>query len=155
MMMLLNHGFSRGSIHSVSNNPAEAPELDPGYFSQDIDLQLMLELFKRMRRIAQVAPFKDMIAKELNPGAEVQTDEQIISWIKATFSTIYHTIGACSMLPKDQGGVVDSSLKIYNTTNIRVADISVVPLHIGINTQATAYAIGEIAADIITGGFQP
>jgi len=153
MMLTMNHGFSRGTVHSVSNNPTEAPEIDPGYLSQGIDLEILVELFKRMRRLVQIEPLKDIIAGELNPGAEVQTDQQIVDWIKATFATIYHTIGSCSMLPKDKGGVVDPSLKVYGTKNLRVADISVVPLHVSGNTQSAAYAIGEIAAEILTGKF--
>ena len=39
------------------------------------------------------------------------------------------------MLPKDKGGVVDSNLKVYGTTNLRVADLSVVPLHVSTHTQ--------------------
>ncbi|KAJ7790621.1 hypothetical protein B0H13DRAFT_805428 [Mycena leptocephala] len=55
------------------------------------------------------------------------------------------------MLPLEDGGVVDTKLKVYNTTNIRVVDISIIPLHIGAHTQVTAYALGELGVDIIKG----
>jgi len=55
------------------------------------------------------------------------------------------------MLPREDGGVVDNKLKVYGTANIRVMDISIIPLHFGAHTQATAYAIGELGADIIRG----
>ncbi|KAI0689397.1 alcohol oxidase [Cytidiella melzeri] len=155
MMLVLNHGFSRGTVHSASKDPSEAPEIDPRYLSKDIDLELMYEHFVRMRHIASLSPFKDMIARELNPGPEVSTEEDIKKWIRNSFATIYHTIGTCSMLPKEKGGVVSPELKVYGTKNLRVVDISVVPLHVGANTQSTAYGLGEIAADIIEGKWPP
>jgi len=63
----------------------------------------------------------------------VQTEEEIID-----------TAGSCTMLPREDGGVVDNKLKVYDTTNVHVIDISIIPLHIGAHTQATAYAIGEL-----------
>ncbi|KAH9990440.1 hypothetical protein BJV77DRAFT_1012808 [Russula vinacea] len=53
------------------------------------------------------------------------------------------------MLPREDGGVVDNKLKVYGTTNVRVMDISIIPLHIAAHPQSTAYAIGELGADII------
>ncbi|KAJ8087636.1 hypothetical protein PM082_006469 [Marasmius tenuissimus] len=59
------------------------------------------------------------------------------------------------MLPREKNGVVDTHLKVYGTTNIRVVDLSIVPLHISAHTQATVYTIAEIASDIIKGRFDP
>jgi choline dehydrogenase-like flavoprotein len=55
------------------------------------------------------------------------------------------------MLPREDGGVVDNKLEVYGTANIWVMDISIIPLHVVAHTQleATAYAIGELTADII------
>ena len=52
------------------------------------------------------------------------------------------------MLPKEKGGVVDPSLKVYGTTNLRVADISIVPIHIGAHPLCTLFHIAEREADI-------
>jgi choline dehydrogenase-like flavoprotein len=46
------------------------------------------------------------------------------------------------MAPQSVGGVVDSSLKVYGTRNVRVVDASIFPMHIG-HTQATVYSIAE------------
>lgn len=151
MLSLMNHFFSRGTIHSKSRDPAEDPEFDPHYFEEDIDLETFIEAVKFARDLPKTEPFKSLVVQEVNPGPEVQTDKQIGDWIKANMSTTYHTAGACSMLPKVHGGVVDPKLKVYGTSNIRVADISVIPLHFASHTQATVYAIGEQAADIIKG----
>lgn len=110
-------------------------------------------MIRRARKIAETAPFKDMVVKELNPGLEVQTDEQLggmipsddsalfshqrahTDWLKATFSTTWHTAGSCSMLPKEKHGVVDPDLKVYGTNNLHVVDLSIVPLHFAAHPQ--------------------
>ncbi|KAJ6570079.1 alcohol oxidase [Mycena vulgaris] len=120
------------AAHIASNDPLVPPRIDPHYFEHAYDL---------LQFILDQEPLKKLLTgTELNPGPEVQSDEQIAD-----------TVGSCSMLPLSDGGVVDRTLKVYNTTNIRVVDISVVPLHIGAHLQATAYALGEIGADIIKG----
>ncbi|KAF8972234.1 alcohol oxidase [Flammula alnicola] len=152
MVSFLNHPFSRGTIHIKSNNPLDPPAIDPHYFEEKYDLSLFVEILKFNRRLVQQEPLKSLLTgKEINPGLEVNTDEDIAKYLKDNFSTTYHTAGSCSMLPLEDGGVVDPKLKVYHTTNIRVADISIIPLHIGAHTHATAYAIGELAADIMKG----
>ncbi|KAH9913050.1 GMC oxidoreductase-domain-containing protein [Amylocystis lapponica] len=157
-----SHPFSRGTIHSTSNDPYKFPELDPQVFSEEIDLDMFVEMTKFMRTMADVAPLKDMIVKEHNPGAEVQTDEQIKEWLKQTISTrgVRCTFNAplrhdrsCSMLPEASGGVVDNELRVYGTKNLRVVDLSIVPLHFAAHAMSTVYALAEMAADIIKGKF--
>ncbi|RXW15191.1 hypothetical protein EST38_g10664 [Candolleomyces aberdarensis] len=82
---------------------------------------------------------------EINPNYFKENFE----YIKTGHITTFHTVGSCSMLPREDGGVVDPQLKVYGTKNVRVADISIVPLHIAAHMQTTAYVIGEKAADII------
>lgn len=53
------------------------------------------------------------------------------------------------MLPRDLGGVLDSSLRVYGTQNVRVVDASAIPLQISGHPTATLYALAERAADLI------
>ncbi|KAJ7491787.1 alcohol oxidase [Mycena galericulata] len=148
----LNHPISRGSIHVKSNDPTEQPAIDPRYFESDYDLKILVEMFKFNRRLVRQEPLCSILnGVEVNPGPECITDDQIEDWIKMNFSSTWHTVGSCSMLPLEDGGVVDTKLKVYSTTNIRVVDLSIIPLHIAAHTQATAYALGELGADIIKG----
>ncbi|ETW75271.1 GMC oxidoreductase 12 [Heterobasidion irregulare TC 32-1] len=149
----VNHQFSRGTIHASSTDANQQPTIDPHYFEEDIDLQTFLEHVKFVRRLVKTDPLAPIVGKEINPGPEVQTDEQLATWLKQTMSTTYHTAGTTAMLPLDKGGVVDPSLKVYHTENIRVVDLGVMPLQIASHTQATVYAIAEQAADIIKGKF--
>jgi len=145
-----NHPFSRGSTHIRSNDPMQSPAIDPAVFSEEADLLIMVEMFKFARHIADAPPLKAILTGiELNPGKKVQSDEEIEAYLRSFVRTTFHSCSSLSMLPKDDGGVVDRNLKVYGSTNIRVADLSIVPLHIGGHPVALAYAIGEQAADII------
>ncbi|KAJ7921224.1 alcohol oxidase [Mycena leptocephala] len=130
--------------HITSSDPLVPPSIDPNYFDTN--------MIKFCRKILDQEPLKKLLTGiELTPGPAVQTDEQISDFVKSVMGTTWHTVGSCSMLPLSAGGVVDNKLKVYNTTNVRVVDMSVVPLHIGAHTQSTAYALGELGADIIKG----
>ena len=107
-----------------------------------------------MRKIAQTEPFKSLLGREVNPGPEVQSDEDVSLWLKKYLTTVHHTSSTCSMLPRDMGGVVDSELRVYGTKGLRVVDLSVVPLIPSAHTQSIVYAIAEQAADIIRGKFK-
>ena len=52
-------------------------------------------------------------------------------------------MGTCAMAKRDLQGVVDPSLKVYGTTNLRVVDASIIPMQIAAHLQSTTYAIGE------------
>ncbi|KAJ3485204.1 hypothetical protein NLI96_g5126 [Meripilus lineatus] len=86
-----NHMFSRGTIHSTSNNPDIDPEFDPHYFEEDVDLQMLVEMVKFIRNLTHVSPLKDLITKELNPGPAVQSDDELRgefnsrSWLYSVF----------------------------------------------------------------------
>ena len=54
------------------------------------------------------------------------------------------------MLPREKNGVVDPTLKVYGTSNLRVVDLSVVPLHFASHPQATVYAIAEKGASFLS-----
>ncbi|KAF8311457.1 alcohol oxidase [Clavulina sp. PMI_390] len=145
----LNHPFSRGSIHIKSADPLVDPSIDPRYFDHEFDLELLVEMYKYGRKLAQSEPLKSIIVQEMNPGPNVVTDEDIKASIRKDLSTTWHTVGNCAMLPRDKGGVVDNSLKVYGTKNLRVCDISVLPLHVASHTQSLAYALGEQLSHIL------
>ncbi|KAJ7587562.1 alcohol oxidase [Mycena floridula] len=150
-----NHPFSRGSIHAISNDPSMDPAFDPHYFEHNFDLQIFVEMVKFTRKLAKTQPLSQILESgdSVNPPMSIQTDAELLDWVKGCISTTWHTTSSLSMLPLDKGGVVDPRLKVYGTSNIRVVDLSIVPLHFSGHSQVTAYVIGEIAADIIKGHF--
>ncbi|KAF8587124.1 GMC oxidoreductase [Ramaria rubella] len=149
--IVLNHPFSRGTIHAASQDPLQHPEIDPHYFENDFDLEMMVQHIKFIRSMVDVEPWKSTVACEIDPGPKCTTDDEIREYVKNFQITCWHTVGSCSMLPRGKQGVVDPELRVYGTQNLRIVDISVIPIHIAAHTHATAYAIGEKAADIIRG----
>ncbi|KAF8311466.1 hypothetical protein DL93DRAFT_2098795 [Clavulina sp. PMI_390] len=170
LVATVNLPFSRGSIHIKSSDPDDATDINPNLFDHDLDREILVELHKWSRKLATTSPFKDIIVQELAPGPVVKTDDDLrgkiipdgyrmdqvcsanslaLALINANVEAMSHTVGSCSMAPRDKGGVVDASLKVYGTKNLRVCDLSIIPLHISGHMQATAYAIGEQLADIL------
>ncbi|KAI0031896.1 GMC oxidoreductase [Vararia minispora EC-137] len=151
-----NRPFSRGTIHAASTDALTHPEMDPHYLEEKFDEEAFVEQVKFIRRIAKTEPLAAHIAREVNPGPDIN-DTDLAPWVRKTMTTVHHVCGSTSMLPRDKGGVVDAQLKVYGTRNLRVIDLGIVPLHFSAHPQAAVYAIAEQdpeAADIIKGTFK-
>ncbi|KAF9878814.1 choline dehydrogenase [Colletotrichum karsti] len=146
---ILMHPMSRGTVSIASSNPFEQPVIDPRYFSHPYDGSVLVESLRFNRELLAAGPVKALGATETLPGIGVQSDDEILNFIKGVTSTEYHYSGTCSMLPKDLGGVVDSELRVHGVIGLRVVDASIMPLLPSAHTQATVYAIAEKAADMI------
>lgn len=81
------------------------------------------------------------------------TDADWTKWITAPspngFSSVSHPIGTAAMMRQSLGGVVNAQLVVYNTTNVRVVDASILPMQISAHLQSTLYGVAEKAADLI------
>ncbi|EKM60056.1 uncharacterized protein PHACADRAFT_87795 [Phanerochaete carnosa HHB-10118-sp] len=121
--------------HITSSNPMVDPEYDPRYFEHESDLNVLMETAKFTCNLVQHAPLKDMIAREITPKLGVQTDEQFTEYVKQTFGMTWYTCSTCLMTLHDKGGVIDHELRVHGTNNLRVVDLSIVPLHIAAHTQ--------------------
>ncbi|KIJ36239.1 GMC oxidoreductase [Sphaerobolus stellatus SS14] len=146
---LLEHPFSRGSVHCKTSDPLQPPDIDPRIFENDTDLDIIVEQIKFVRKLVDVEPLKSVVKREIDPGPERQSDEEIREFIKLTHGSTWHACGSCSMLPHGKNGVVDPNLKVYGTRNLRVADLSIIPLEPLGHTQSIAYIVGMKAADIL------
>ncbi|KAF8666331.1 GMC oxidoreductase family [Rhizoctonia solani] len=110
---------------------------------------------KFVRRVGSTEPMSSYLKTEGGGTSAATTDAAINSYVANSIATGYHPIGTCSMLPLDMGGVVDTTLRVYGTTNVRVIDASVMPIHVTAHTMAPAYAIAEYGADIIKMAYWP
>jgi choline dehydrogenase len=77
------------------------------------------------------------------------SDADWANWIKGAFGPVAHPIATCAMMKRSLGGVVNARLKVYDTSNVRVVDASVVPLQISAHLSTTLYGVAEKAADLI------
>lgn len=139
---------SRGSIRLRSTDVRDAPRIDPRYFSEPDDLQLLLDGVKLSREIANAAPLSGFAGKEWSPGAEVNTDDELRAQIRSRVNTIFHPVGTCKMGNDDQA-VVDPDLRVRGIAGLRVVDGAIMPTIVGGNTNAPIIMIAERAAERI------
>ena len=148
------HVFSRGSSHIVSDKLSEAPNIDLRYLSHPLDLELLARHVQFLERLARSPPLTDYIkpsGKRNHSTAYVEDLAAAKDYVRTTALSAYHPAGTCAMLPRNEGGVVDSRLFVYGTRNVRVVDASIMPLIPRSNLQSTVYAVAERAADLIKG----
>jgi choline dehydrogenase-like flavoprotein len=139
---------SAGEVRLRSADPAAAPIIDPRYFSDPADLDVLVRGVKLSREIAAVAPLAQVLGKELLPGAEADTDDAIRAAIRRYCNTIFHPTGTCKM-GTDALAVVDPELRVHGLRGLRIADASIMPRIIGGNTNAPVVMIAEKAADLM------
>ncbi|WP_371194399.1 GMC family oxidoreductase [Glaciecola sp. SC05] len=141
---------SRGSITLKSPDPKVPAQIDPKYLEHEDDRKVMIAGLRKARKILSAKGFEQYQSREIGPGPEVQSDEQILEFIKQRSETIYHPIGTCKMGKiEDATTVVDSQLRVKGVERLRVIDASVMPSLVGGNTNAPTIMIAERAADLI------
>lgn len=109
----------------------------------------MLAGAKYARSLTRMAPLADIIVEDVAPPPGTTTDEQWLAFIRNTTANPYHPCCTAAMLPQSLGGVVDPEFRVYDTSNLRVVDLSILPMMLGTHLMSTAYAIGERGADFI------
>lgn len=139
---------SRGRIGLHSADPMAPPRIEPGYLSDEADLEKLVAGLKKTREILRQSAFDPHRDLELEPGDAVQTDEQMRDWIRHHCETIYHPVGTCRM-GSDPEAVVDARLQVHGVGGLRVVDASIMPTLVGGNTNAPTTMIAEKAADMI------
>lgn len=150
ILSALQQPFSRGSIHLTSSDPTKPPKINPNYFNVDADLEILAKAVKYCDKMVSVAALKEIIVARQDPDpTKYSTDEDFREFTKDQSVSEFHPIGSCSMMPREKGGVVDERLKVYGTANLRIADASILPLHVSSHIVQTVYAIGEKAAHMI------
>jgi choline dehydrogenase-like flavoprotein len=151
------HGFSmhvyvcrpksRGRVTLNSADPLAPPSIDPNYLAEEADLDLLLQGYKLVRRMAGTEPLKRQVSGELYP-VTAQTDDELKAMLRQRAETGYHPAGTCKM-GTDPLAVVDPSLRVHGIQGLRVVDASIMPTLVSGNTNAPAIMIGEKASDMI------
>jgi choline dehydrogenase-like flavoprotein len=115
--------------------------VDPAYLQTDFDLSVLIAVSQGARRLWAAAPLAGYREPELVPGYSAlplnASDAVWATYIRSVYTVragcslrlesltrlvqpVYHPIGTASMLPRADGGAVDTAFKLYGTTNVRV-----------------------------------
>jgi choline dehydrogenase len=142
---------SMGSIHIRSAHPDVHPAIRFNFLSDPIDRQAMIDGVRMARKIVNAHAMDHIRGDEHAPGKQVETDEQIIDWIRNNSQTAYHPIGTCRM-GQGPNTVVDEKLRVHGIANLRIADASIFPTMPSGNTNAPSIMVGEKCAELIRSG---
>ena len=144
---------SVGSLTLRSADPLAEPAIDPNFCGDPdgYDWRISIEAFKWGRKILNAPAFKPYIKRELMPGTDSQSEEEIKAYIKKWSKNDYHPIGSCKMGGDDMA-VVDTQLRVHGMDALRVIDASIMPKLISGNTQAPSIMIGEKGAAMMLAG---
>ncbi|WP_420345358.1 GMC family oxidoreductase [Pelagibius sp.] len=139
---------SKGRIALRSPDAAEHPAIHPNYLNTAKDQAVTVAGMKMSRRFAATKVLAPLIEKELLPGPEVVSDEDLLEAARNISQTIYHPVGTCKM-GRDPGAVVDERLAVHGLQGLRVVDASIMPAIVSGNTNAPTIMIAEKASDMI------
>ena len=142
---------SRGTVRLPPAGSSDRLEIDHGYFTEPGDIAPLIEAVRQSRAIAAAPAFAEWSSGEFFPGPSVETDKEIATYICETVSTWFHPAGTCTM-GTTPDSVVTPDLRVIGVSGLRVADASVMPTVVTVNTNATSMMIGWRAADFVLAG---
>ncbi|CAH7673169.1 alcohol/choline dehydrogenase [Phakopsora pachyrhizi] len=132
----LQYPLSRGSTHISSQNPEAQPNIDPKILEHPFDNLSMIKASKHARKI-------------MSQSSTVKTDEDWLKSVRERVRTEYHPMGTGSMISENLSGVVNPKLIVHGTKNMRIFDVSIIPIPIAAHQAFTVYLIAEKASELI------
>ena len=143
---------SRGAITLRSGDPKDAPKILFNYMSAESDWEDFRTCIRLTREIFGQDAFAPYRGKEIQPGAECQSDDDLDDFIREHVESAYHPCGTCKMgAASDPMAVVDPACRVIGVEGLRVADSSIFPRITNGNLNAPSIMTGEKAADHILG----
>jgi choline dehydrogenase len=139
---------STGSIHVSSKAPNRQPAIRFNFLSAQLDREVTLEAMRITRRIMTAPSMQGIATDEIAPGVNIQSDDELLDWIRQNAETTYHPVGTCKM-GSDPMAVVDDQLRVHGMEGLRVADASIMPTLTSGNTNAPSIMIGEKASRMV------
>ena len=140
---------SKGTVKLANDGTLKNVLIDHNFFSAEQDQKLLIEAVKKAREVLASPEFDAVRGEEMAPTPAIQTDEQILAYLRQTASTVYHPVGTCKMGVDELAVVNPWDLKVKGMQNLRVMDASVMPKLISGNTSAPSMMIGEKGARMI------
>jgi choline dehydrogenase len=139
---------SRGRVAIRSPDPMQPPSMRPNYLTEEIDCRTTVAGMRAARAIAQSAPMRPFVEREVHPGSKAIDDAALLEFARNNGATIFHPSCTCKM-GNDPMAVVDARLRVHGIDGLRVVDCSIMPLLVSGNTNAPVMMIAEKAVDMI------
>jgi choline dehydrogenase-like flavoprotein len=139
---------SRGRLRLQSNDPRARPLIDPKYYDDARDMDVMTTGLRIARELGRTSAFSAWRGEEVMPGDITNNLAGIRDYIRHSLLTYFHPVGTCR-IGHDDNAVVDPQLRVRGVDRLRVADASVMPSIVSANTNAAVYAIAERTADLL------
>ncbi|HET6606901.1 MAG TPA: FAD-dependent oxidoreductase [Rhodopila sp.] len=135
----------RGSVRLKSPDSLAAPAVLFDYLRTEYDIRASIAGLRLVRRIAEQPALKPYVVSEIFPGVDVESDDDMLDYIRRTGVSNQHPTSSCSM-GTGTNTVVDPRLRVHGVDGLRVADASIMPVVVGGNTNAPTIMIGEKCA---------
>ncbi len=140
-----------GSVRITSTDPRRKPALRFNYLSTEQDQREWVESIRVARGILTQPAFDPFNDGEISPGPTVETDEQILDWVRRDGETALHPSCTARMGTDDMAVVHPDTFRVHGVDGLRVVDASVMPTLTNGNIYAPTMMIAERAADAILG----
>ncbi|NPT47742.1 choline dehydrogenase [Paraburkholderia sp. 1N] len=141
---------SRGSVRIRSGDMHDAPSIQPNYLATDLDRRTTVAGVRFARRVAATEPMASLMKREVRPGPQAQSDDELLHFCREYGQTIFHPSGTAKMgVASDPGAVVDERLRVYGTQGLRVVDCSIMPTLVSGNTNVPIVMVAEKASSMI------
>ncbi|KAJ4490547.1 hypothetical protein J3R30DRAFT_98178 [Lentinula aciculospora] len=143
---------SEGFVRLKSSEPWTDPSVDPKYLQVDDDIERILRGIRFALRVQQTEPLAshiDFEDPEFDGKLNECSNDQLKEKIAERLETLYHPMGTCRMSASEDEGVVDSELRVYGVTGLRICDASVFPSMVSGHTAAAVIATAEKLADLL------
>jgi len=142
---------ARGSVLIKSSDPKEKPAIRFNYLSTDQDRKEWVEAIRCARKILNQPAMDEFNGGEISPGPAVDTDEQILNWVRSDSETALHPSCTCRMGTDNMSVVDPLTMRVHGLEGLRIVDGSVMPYITNGNLYAPIMMIAEKSADIILG----
>jgi len=140
---------SRGSVHATGPDWRSPPRIAPNYLATERDRELAVTSVRLARRLMRSAPMQRFRPREVRPGPAFEEPDAVLSALAANAGSLYHACGTARMGRDPRAAVVDSRLRVFGVSGLRIADASIIPGPISGGLAAPTLMIAERAADAI------
>ncbi len=145
-----NKPHSRGTVRARTPSVQDKPEIIFNYLQHEEDIEAFRACVRLTREIIGQPAMDAYRGPEIQPGEDVQSDDEIDAFVRGAVESAYHPSCACRM-GEDDRSVVDSETRVRGIESLRVVDSSIFPTITNGNLNSPTIMLAERAADIIRG----